>query len=312
MLALDCLPQIHHFSMSMSSDNLFERGLAYATDEILSTTALNFAAKLIVDRDSGRIFEQDQANKRTSTRDDDDDSCTLSITVGGGEIFQLCVTGYLREQIKSHFKDKLFGIVTNLQKRGKGKSDAQELIKHVYVVFKLDNYLQLSNTENFGKDESRSESSEYYVDVDTLEFPQRRTCEAVAKESQPQLPSLILLPIFMFPCLGSTIGNCEHYDITKMIPLIKELLPRLASILKNMHLEQDNSIDHGGCIVECGAWYVCRRKWTSIYCELLEMLKTPHDKGINRAVMNTFEYIAEAIGQQKLLDAFAYNLNVQD
>ncbi|GKC02499.1 hypothetical protein Tco_0994109, partial [Tanacetum coccineum] len=75
------------------------------------------------------------------TMDDDDDSCTLSITVGGGEIFQLCVTGYLREQIKSHFKQNLFGIVTNLQKRGKGKSDALELIKHLCVVFKLDNYL---------------------------------------------------------------------------------------------------------------------------------------------------------------------------
>ncbi|GKB52308.1 hypothetical protein Tco_0903061 [Tanacetum coccineum] len=76
---------------------------------------------------------QDQANKRTSTRDDDDDSCTLSITAAGGEIFQSSMTGYLREQIKYHFKENLFGIVTNLQKRGKGKSDAVELIKHVAV-----------------------------------------------------------------------------------------------------------------------------------------------------------------------------------
>ncbi|GJU94606.1 hypothetical protein Tco_1319362 [Tanacetum coccineum] len=80
---------------------------------------------------------QDQANKRTSTRDDDDDSSTLSITAAGGEIFQSSMTGYLREQIKSHFKENLFGIVSNLQKRGKGKSDAVELIKHVCVVFKL-------------------------------------------------------------------------------------------------------------------------------------------------------------------------------
>ncbi|GJW50335.1 hypothetical protein Tco_0091686, partial [Tanacetum coccineum] len=44
-------------------------------------------------------FAQDQANKRTSTRDDDDDSCTLSITAAGGEIFQSSMTKYLREQI---------------------------------------------------------------------------------------------------------------------------------------------------------------------------------------------------------------------
>ncbi|GKD99825.1 hypothetical protein Tco_1387809, partial [Tanacetum coccineum] len=86
-------------------------------------------------------FAQDQANKRTSYWDDDDDSCTLSITVAGGEIFQPCMTGYLKEQIKSHFKDSLFGIVTNLQNKGKGKSDALELIKHVCVVIKLDNYV---------------------------------------------------------------------------------------------------------------------------------------------------------------------------
>nr|GEV43923.1 DNA polymerase epsilon catalytic subunit [Tanacetum cinerariifolium] len=86
-------------------------------------------------------FAQDQANKRTSNRDDDGDSCTLSITAVGGKIFQPCMTGYLKEQIKSHFEDNLFGIVTNLQKRGKGNSDALELIKHVCVVFKLDNYV---------------------------------------------------------------------------------------------------------------------------------------------------------------------------
>ncbi|GKA98205.1 DNA polymerase epsilon catalytic subunit, partial [Tanacetum coccineum] len=86
-------------------------------------------------------FAQDQANKRTNIRDDDDDSCTPSVTAAAGEIFQSCMTEYLREQIKSHFTDKLFGIVTDLQKRGKGKSDALELIKHVCVVFELDNNL---------------------------------------------------------------------------------------------------------------------------------------------------------------------------
>nr|GEU89867.1 hypothetical protein [Tanacetum cinerariifolium] len=86
-------------------------------------------------------FAQDQPNERTNTRDDDDDSCTPSVTAAAGEIFQSCMTEYLRDQIKSHFTDKLFGIVTDLQKRGNGKSDALELIKHMCVVFELDNNL---------------------------------------------------------------------------------------------------------------------------------------------------------------------------
>ncbi|PWA94332.1 DNA polymerase epsilon catalytic subunit [Artemisia annua] len=81
-------------------------------------------------------FAQDQANKQTNIRDDD--SCTPSITAAAGEMFQSCMTEDLREKIRSHFTNKLFGIVTDLQKRGKGKSDAQELIKRVCVVFELD------------------------------------------------------------------------------------------------------------------------------------------------------------------------------
>ncbi|GKF61311.1 DNA polymerase epsilon catalytic subunit, partial [Tanacetum coccineum] len=46
-------------------------------------------------------FTQDQANKRTNLRDDDDDSCSSSVTAAAGEIFQSCMTEYLREQIVS-------------------------------------------------------------------------------------------------------------------------------------------------------------------------------------------------------------------
>ncbi|GKA94089.1 DNA polymerase epsilon catalytic subunit A [Tanacetum coccineum] len=70
--------------------------------------------------------------------DDDDDSCTPSVTTAAGEIFNSCMTEYLREQIRSHYTQKLFRIVTDLLKRDKGKSDALELIKHVCVVFELD------------------------------------------------------------------------------------------------------------------------------------------------------------------------------
>ncbi|GKC49550.1 hypothetical protein Tco_1072295 [Tanacetum coccineum] len=39
----------------------------------------------------------------------DGESCTPSITAAAGEIFQSCMTEYLREQIRSHYTHKLFG-----------------------------------------------------------------------------------------------------------------------------------------------------------------------------------------------------------
>ncbi|PWA40336.1 DNA polymerase epsilon catalytic subunit [Artemisia annua] len=44
-------------------------------------------------------FAQDQANKQTNIRDDDDDSCTPSITAAAGEMFQSCMTEDLREKV---------------------------------------------------------------------------------------------------------------------------------------------------------------------------------------------------------------------
>ena len=49
------------------------------------------------------------------------------------------------------------------------------------------------------------------------------------------------------------------------------------------------------CVCFRGAEYVSAREWMRICFELLELLKA-HKKAIRRATVNTFGYIAKAIG----------------
>lgn len=49
------------------------------------------------------------------------------------------------------------------------------------------------------------------------------------------------------------------------------------------------------CLPFRGAEYVSAREWMRICFELLELLKA-HKKAIRRATVNTFGYIAKAIG----------------
>ena len=104
--------------------------------------------------------------------------------------------------------------------------------------------------------------------------------------------------------LGSILGAIKAIvnviGMTKMTPPIKDLLPRLTPILKNRHEKvQENCIDLVGRIADRGSEFVSAREWMRICFELLEMLKA-HKKGIRRASVNTFGYIAKAIGPQVL------------
>jgi splicing factor 3B subunit 1 len=74
---------------------------------------------------------------------------------------------------------------------------------------------------------------------------------------------------------------------------------------------QENCIDLVGRIADRGAEFVSPREWMRICFELLEMLKA-HKKGIRRATVNTFGYIAKAIGPQDVLVTLLNNLKVQE
>jgi splicing factor 3B subunit 1 len=116
--------------------------------------------------------------------------------------------------------------------------------------------------------------------------------------------------------LGSILGSLKAIvnviGMTKMTPPIKDLLPRLTPILKNRHEKvQENCIDLVGRIADRGAEFVAAKEWMRICFELLEMLKA-HKKSIRRASVNTFGYIAKAIGPQDVLHALLNNLKVQE
>jgi splicing factor 3B subunit 1 len=70
-------------------------------------------------------------------------------------------------------------------------------------------------------------------------------------------------------------------------------------------------IDLVGRIADRGAEFVSAREWMRICFELLDMLKA-HKKGIRRATVNTFGYIAKAIGPQDVLATLLNNLKVQE
>ncbi len=116
--------------------------------------------------------------------------------------------------------------------------------------------------------------------------------------------------------LGSILGALKAVvnviGMERMTPPIKDLLPRLTPILKNRHEKvQENCIDLVGRIADRGAEYVPAKEWMRICFELLEMLKA-HKKGIRRATVNTFGYIAKAIGPQDVLATLLNNLKVQE
>eukprot|EP00053_Salpingoeca_punica_P017421 m.167809 g.167809 ORF g.167809 m.167809 type:complete len:965 (-) comp17202_c1_seq1:211-3105(-) len=116
--------------------------------------------------------------------------------------------------------------------------------------------------------------------------------------------------------LGSILGALKAIvnvmGMSKMQPPIKDLLPRLAPILRNRHEKvQENCIDLVGRISDRGAEFVSAREWMRICFELLDLLKA-HKKAIRRATVNTFGYIAKAIGPQDVLATLLNNLKVQE
>eukprot|EP01062_Namystynia_karyoxenos_P066104 TRINITY_DN60115_c0_g1_i1.p1 TRINITY_DN60115_c0_g1~~TRINITY_DN60115_c0_g1_i1.p1 ORF type:complete len:1398 (+),score=490.60 TRINITY_DN60115_c0_g1_i1:92-4285(+) len=116
--------------------------------------------------------------------------------------------------------------------------------------------------------------------------------------------------------LGSILaglkGIVNVIGMQRMTPPIKDLLPRLTPILKNRHEKvQENCIDLVGRIADRAPDAVPAREWTRICFELLELLKA-HKKAIRRAAVNTFGYIAKAVGPFDVLATLLSNLKVQE
>jgi hypothetical protein len=98
----------------------------------------------------------------------------------------------------------------------------------------------------------------------------------------------------------------------RMQPPIRDLLPRLTPILRNRHeAVQENVVDLVGRIADRGGKFVVAKEWLRVTYELLELLKA-HRKGIRRAAVSTFGYIARVIGPSDVLVTLLNNLKVQD
>ena len=132
------------------------------------------------------------------------------------------------------------------------------------------------------------------------------------------------LGVCLYECLGEEYpevlgailsglrGVVDVIGMEQMQPPVKDLLPRLTPILKNRNDKvQEHAIELVGRIADRGATYVSAREWMRICFELLEMLKAPR-KNIRKASVNTFGYIAKAIGPQDVLHTLLNNLKVQE
>ncbi|KZT53002.1 small nuclear ribonucleo protein [Calocera cornea HHB12733] len=116
--------------------------------------------------------------------------------------------------------------------------------------------------------------------------------------------------------LGSIIAAegaiANVVGMTHMNPPVKDLLPRMTPILRNRHEKvQEASINLIGRIADRGAEFVPAREWMRICFELLDLLKA-HKKGIRRAAVNSFGYIAKSLGPQDVLQVLLTNLRVQE
>ncbi|CAL1714639.1 unnamed protein product [Somion occarium] len=116
--------------------------------------------------------------------------------------------------------------------------------------------------------------------------------------------------------LGSIIAAegaiANVVGMTQMNPPVKDLLPRMTPILRNRHEKvQEATINLIGRIADRGAEFVPAREWMRICFELLDLLKA-HKKGIRRAAVNSFGYIAKSLGPQDVLQVLLTNLRVQE
>ncbi|WFD00902.1 U2 snRNP component prp10 [Malassezia yamatoensis] len=104
----------------------------------------------------------------------------------------------------------------------------------------------------------------------------------------------------------------EVVGMTHLNPPVKDLLPRMTPILRNRHERvQEASIQLIGRIADRGAEFVSAREWMRICFELLDLLKA-HRKSVRRAAVNSFGFIAKAIGPQDVLQVLLTNLRVQE
>jgi splicing factor 3B subunit 1 len=116
--------------------------------------------------------------------------------------------------------------------------------------------------------------------------------------------------------MNPPVKDLREYRLRFLLNAVTDLLfflvPRMTPILRNRHEKvQESSINLIGRIADRGAEFVPAREWMRICFELLDLLKA-HKKGIRRAAVNSFGYIAKSLGPQDVLSVLLTNLRVQE
>ncbi|KAJ3047398.1 hypothetical protein HK097_011557, partial [Rhizophlyctis rosea] len=110
-----------------------------------------------------------------------------------------------------------------------------------------------------------------------------------------------------------TLANTamEVQTMGSMRPLGKDLLLRSTPLMNNNQEKvQEHCMDLVGRLAVCGE-FERAREWTRTCFELLSMLKS-HKQGVHGSAVNTFRYIAKAMGPQDVLATLLNNLKVQE
>ena len=166
--------------------------------------------------------------------------------------------------------------------------------------------------------------------------------EQLGEEYPDTLGSIIAAEGAIANVVGMTQMNPPVKDLCKCLSLNFRrtfcfltqfiLVPRMTPILRNRHEKvQEASINLIGRIGERYVWFLLQfllligyvpsadrgaefvpaREWMRICFELLDLLKA-HKKGIRRAAVNSFGYIAKSLGPQDVLSVLLTNLRVQE
>lgn len=132
----------------------------------------------------------------------------------------------------------------------------------------------------------------------------------------PLPPNFTDVLVLANPLPFTSLQNMSIWSGEKKHGVENERPKMFANLFKNFQIlrhekVQENCIDLVGRIADRGAEYVSAREWMRICFELLELLKA-HKKSIRRAAVNTFGYIAKAIGPHDVLATLLNNLKVQE
>lgn len=141
------------------------------------------------------------------------------------------------------------------------------------------------------------------VGMTQMNPPVKDLCES-SQKSFNDSSLLTILFLFVVPRMTPILRNRHEKVQEASINLIGRIGEFYYAVIYPKHTDSNFTADRG-------AEFVPAREWMRICFELLDLLKA-HKKGIRRAAVNSFGYIAKSLGPQDVLSVLLTNLRVQE